>query len=91
MGIRTLSWKDPLYRGFYDNSNDSYDKSVAKGWNYHNGPQWIWPLGFYLSAKLRFNRFKSENEKKRELLKILSAHRNHLKSDPWMSLPELMN
>ena len=25
------------------------------------------------------------------MIKILSIHMDHLKNDPWMSLPELMN
>eukprot|EP00743_Colponemidia_sp_Colp-15_P009529 GILK01010423.1.p1 GENE.GILK01010423.1~~GILK01010423.1.p1 ORF type:complete len:1716 (+),score=307.25 GILK01010423.1:79-5226(+) len=92
LGMRTLDPKDMNYRPNYDNSNDSTDAHLGKGANYHQGPEWVWPVGYFLRAKLHF---ELQNQSKREaawrIMKLLLPHRQHLLSSAWTSLPELTN
>ncbi len=89
LGVKTLDPSDWNYRGDYDNSNNSEDPKVAHGANYHNGPEWIWPLGYYLRARLNF----SVDIKKENIYfnRLLSRHLRHIESSPWGGLPELTN
>ena len=53
IGIKTLDPYDPNYFGNYDNSNDSNNFFKAHGFNYHNGPEWVWLYGYYMMAKFK--------------------------------------
>ncbi|KAF8584023.1 glycoside hydrolase family 133 protein [Ramaria rubella] len=96
LGMKTLDPSDLQYRGDYDNSNDSNDPSIAKGLNYHNGPEWGWPLGYFLRAYLHFDiQVESgrlgHTETLHSLHSMLRGLRDHMQNDPWRGLPELTN
>ena len=85
MGIKTLDPQDNSYNGNYVNSDDT------DGWNYHQGPEWVWPVGFFLKAQLQFMDYKSKTEAQQETMKWLLPHKEHIVKDPWQGLPELTN
>ena len=85
MGIKTLDPKDKNYNGDYVNSDDT------AGFNYHQGPEWVWPVGFFLKAQLLFHDYQSKEEARFETMKWLVPHRDHIVKDSWEGLPELTN
>ncbi len=86
VGMKTLPEEDGDYRGYYDNGNQSADPALAHGYNYHNGPEWVWPLGFYISASLKF-----ETETHVSVSRLLAHHTRLMRRSPWKGLPELTN
>ena len=76
----------PQYRGDYVNSWDGADAAVARGFNYHQGPEWVWPLGYYLRACLAFGA-----KTRADVVAALANHEAHLGASAWRGLPELTN
>ncbi|KAJ3208826.1 hypothetical protein HDU67_006518 [Dinochytrium kinnereticum] len=100
LGMKTLDPGDWSYRGYYDNGNDSTDPSVAHGFNYHQGPEWVWLMGYFLRAYLYFNVKApgSDPTKKRAVMHwiqhVLLRHKRHIAdagANPFAGLPELTN
>ncbi|KAI9136440.1 glucanotransferase domain of glycogen debranching enzyme-domain-containing protein [Paraphysoderma sedebokerense] len=102
MGMKTLDPADWGYRGNYHNGNDTSDPTVAKGFNYHQGPEWVWCVGYFLRALLYFeSRYGNEDGKmtKEEKIKMtlhsinryLSQHRAHIAESVYAGIPELTN
>jgi glycogen debranching enzyme len=90
-GMRTLDPSDENYRPYYINSDDSYDFAVAKGRNYHQGPEWLWCTGFFLRAFLKFDLLNRKDKAgKVETLQQLHArlynHRRMIEESPWAGL-----
>ncbi|KAJ7672627.1 glycoside hydrolase family 13 protein [Mycena rosella] len=96
LGMKTLDPSDLQYRPIYDNSNDSTDAAIAKGLNYHNGPEWGWPLGYFLRAYLDFDTRVGAGKQDvqntlHHLHQVLLPARSHIENDPWAGIPELTN
>ncbi|KAJ3227740.1 hypothetical protein HK099_000413 [Clydaea vesicula] len=98
LGMKTLDPSDWGYRGVYDNANDSEDPSVAHGYNYHQGPEWVWIQFFFFRAYLNFE--KNSNDKARiEKAKcwirgVLKTYKQFLcdtHKNPYNGIPELTN
>lgn len=87
LGMKTLDPTDWTYCGDYDNSNDTTDRKLAHGYNYHQGPEWVWLTGYYLRAS---SRFYGTSELSHHL-EILSNFYSKLVETPWLGLPELTN
>ena len=51
--------------------------------------EWLWPLGYYLRARIHFSHDPLKESK--EIEQLLGPHLDHLQSSPWFGLPELTN
>uniref|UniRef100_A0A8D2KBD5 Glycogen debranching enzyme n=1 Tax=Urocitellus parryii TaxID=9999 RepID=A0A8D2KBD5_UROPR len=94
LGMKTLDPDDMVYCGIYDNALDNDNYNLARGFNYHQGPEWLWPVGYFLRAKLYFSKLMGPecSAKTMFLVKnVLSRHYVHLERSPWKGLPELTN
>lgn len=94
-GMATLDPADLNYRPYYNNSEDSTDFATSKGRNYHQGPEWLWPTGFFLRALLEFDlkkRRKGSEERTeafQQITRRLAGCKEAIQSSPWAGLTEL--
>ncbi|KAI1107572.1 glycoside hydrolase family 13 protein [Jackrogersella minutella] len=93
-GMATLDPSDLNYRPFYINSEDSTDFATSKGRNYHQGPEWLWPTGFFLRALLKFDLARRDSEQGRveafqQVTRRLGGCKDMIGRSPWAGLTEL--
>ncbi|KAF2876284.1 hypothetical protein BDV95DRAFT_560373 [Massariosphaeria phaeospora] len=93
-GMKTLDPSDLNYRGYYINSEDSTDFHTSKGRNYHQGPEWVWPTGYFLRALLKFDlkRRKTGDERVesyQQVTRRLAGCIKAIQESPWAGLTEL--
>jgi len=94
-GIKTLDPNDYNYVGDYNNDDDSFDYKRARGFNYHNGPEWLWLTGYYIRAKLYWSKKQDDPQQfkqtKKHLKDIFANLFDLIRSNDWKGLPELTN
>jgi glycogen debranching enzyme len=96
LGMRTLSSHDAAYRpDYYNVETDDYATSC--GLNYHNGPEWLWPRGFFLMAILEHAERSGDRELMQDKVEQVFQSLKQCwwlmlsEANPWKGLPELTN
>ena len=95
-GMATLDPSDYNYRPYYNNGEDSTDFHTSKGRNYHQGPEWEWPVGFFCRALLKFDLMRRKTPEERteafqQITRRLQGNREEIKTSAWAGLTELTN
>ena len=95
-GMATLDPSDLNYHPYYNNSEDSDNFATSKGRNYHQGPEWLWPTGFFLRALLKFDLMRRKTPAERlesfqQVTRRLAGCKQAIKDSPWKGLTELTN
>ena len=95
-GMATLDPGDQEYHPDYINSDDSDNYMTAHGRNYHQGPEWLWPTGFFLRALLKFDLMRRKTKEDRveayqQISHRLRGCKKMIHESPWRGLTELTN
>lgn len=95
-GMATLDPSDYNYRPNYINSDDSTDFATAQGRNYHQGPEWLWPTGYFCQAMLYFDLMRKQTPDERvesfqQVTQRLKGCMDMIRTSPWAGLTELTN
>lgn len=91
--MTTLDPADGNYRPFYRNSEDCDDSATSRGRNYHQGPEWLWPTGFFLRALLKFDLRRwadgGRTEAFQQVTRRLAGCKRMMDESAWAGLVEL--
>ncbi|GAM23279.1 hypothetical protein SAMD00019534_064540 [Acytostelium subglobosum LB1] len=90
LGVKTLDPNDTDYHPNYDNSLDTEYRPTARGFNYHNGPEWLWLYGFYLDSAHKFLNY-SASTTSHIVENLLLKHKSYILQSSYAALPELTN
>lgn len=95
-GMATLDPSDMEYNPWYINSDDSDNYATAKGRCYHQGPEWLWPTGFFCRALLKFDLMRRQTKEEKveafqQITQRLKGCQAEIKESPWAGLTELTN
>ncbi len=88
-GVKTLDPKDSQFRAQYVNHEDTNDYFSSRGFNYHQGPEWLWPMAFMLRARLAMTADLAAE--KRAVSAFVKRLEGEIEKSPWQGLPELDN
>ncbi|EAY00134.1 Amylo-alpha-1,6-glucosidase family protein [Trichomonas vaginalis G3] len=86
IAMKTLDSADWRYNPYYENSVDNDNFYSAKGANYHNGPEWVWPTGYFFRASMKMSRGVTPG-----MTKMLANIKSYLLNSWAKGLPELTN
>jgi glycogen debranching enzyme len=82
-GLRTLSPKDPRYRGRYEGDQNSRDLA------YHQGPAWPWLLGQFVTAYVKIS--GNTDIARKDAMSFLEPLRKHLQEAGLGFISELFD
>ena len=85
IGMKTLDPSDFRYKPNYINIENE-DYFTSNGFNYHNGPEWVWLTGYFFRATMRMRKKFSLN-----MMKILSSLKGFVNRSKEFGIPELTN
>ena len=57
-----------------------------------SGPEWVWPVGYFLRAYLHFGKKVGYQKESQDFcMAVLSNHYRHVQTCHWRGIPELTN
>jgi glycogen debranching enzyme len=86
-GVKTLDPKDSQFRPQYVNHEDTEDYFSSRGFNYHQGPEWLWPMAFMLRARLAMA--TDLPAEKTAVRSFVRRYSDAIARSPWQGLAEL--